>query len=125
MQDPNDTIVLTNGTSSSVYYTGTGIGGSSDTITISNGGSGYAIGGFASAGTISTNTGNITIGGAGSSSFNWTMPEEWDGCFPEWTRIQQMCEQYPGLKIAFEKFKTTYQLVKDHYDTPEDERPLP
>jgi hypothetical protein len=36
-----------------------------------------------------------------------------------------MCEQYPGLKIAFEKFKTTYYLVKDDYDTPEDKRPKP
>ena len=44
--------------------------------------------------------------------------EEWRNSFPEWSRIQDMCEQYPGLKIAFEKFKTTYYLVKDDYDTP-------
>lgn len=48
--------------------------------------------------------------------------EEWRDCFPGWTRIQDMCEQYPGLKIAFEKFKTTYYLVKDDYDTPKTEK---
>jgi hypothetical protein len=36
-----------------------------------------------------------------------------------------MCDEYPGLKIAYEKFVTTYKLVKDHYDTPEDQRPKP
>jgi len=36
-----------------------------------------------------------------------------------------MCDEYPGLKIAFEKFKTTYKLVKDDYDTPKDKRKTP
>jgi hypothetical protein len=46
-------------------------------------------------------------------------------CMPDLKRIEEMCKEYPGLKIAFEKFKTTYFLVKDHYDTPEDQRPRP
>ncbi len=50
---------------------------------------------------------------------------EWVDCFPEWSRIEKMCEEYPGLKIAFEKFKTTYHLVKDDYDTPKDQRKVP
>jgi hypothetical protein len=54
---------------------------------------------------------------------NW--PEEWVNCFPEWSRIESMCEEYPGLAIAFEKFKTVYKLVKDDYDTPKDKRPRP
>ena len=115
-----DTITLT-GTGNTLY-TGAGLGGynPSDTITISGGGSGYTIGsGLTSSGTIS-----ISTVGAGTG-FNWTMPNEWDGCFPDWDRIQKMCKEYPALAIAFEKFKTTYQLVKDHYDTPEDQRPLP
>jgi hypothetical protein len=107
-----DTITISNSTSDSYYYTtGAGMGGSnSGTITISNGGSGSSSG--------------FTIGGAGSG-FSWSVPEEWDGCFPDWNRIQTMCDEYPALKIAFDKFKTTYKLVKDHYDTPEDQRPLP
>lgn len=84
--------------------------GSSDTITISNFGSNYTIG--------------SGIGGAGTG-YEWNFPQEWEGCFPDWSRVQYMCEQYPALKIAFEKFKTTYHLVQDHYDTPEDQRPIP
>jgi len=60
-----------------------------------------------------------------STYSSFQLPEEWEGRFPDWGRIQSMCDEYPGLKIAYEKFKTTYKLVKDHYDTPEDQRPLP
>jgi hypothetical protein len=102
-----DTVTISNGTGSSYYYTGAGIGGSSNTITIS--GTGYTIG---------------TINSINTSTFTWKN-EEFVNCLPDFDRIQKMCEQYPGLKIAFEKFKTTYKLVKDHYDTPEDQRPIP
>ena len=52
-------------------------------------------------------------------------PEEFVDAFPDYARIEKMCKEYPGLAIAFEKFKTTYKLVKDHYDTPADQRPKP
>ena len=110
----SDTITLTNSTASSIYYTGTGLGGSSDTITISNGG--YSIGAIGS---------TTTINNISTSSFNWKMPEEFVDAFPDFNRIEKMCKEYPGLAIAFEKFKTVYNLVKDHYDTPEDQRPKP
>lgn len=65
----------------------------------------------------------ITItGGSVGSSFVWKMPEEWVDTFPAWSRIEDMCRQYPGLKVAFENFKTVYQLVKDDYDSPKDEK---
>jgi hypothetical protein len=110
-----DTITINTG--SNYYYTGAGVGGSSNTITISNGGTGSS---------------GFTIGGAGntvilddiSTSFNWKS-EEFVNCMPDYDRIQKMCKEYPGLAIAFEKFKTVYSLVKDHYDTPEDKRPKP
>jgi hypothetical protein len=60
-----------------------------------------------------------------TSSFKISFPEEWINCFPEFKRIEKMCEEYPGLKIAYEKFVTTYKLVADHYDTPKDKRPKP
>ena len=94
---------------------------SSDTITIS-GGTGYS---YTSVGGTYYNT---SIGSLSTASISpitvsdintWIMPEEWVGRFPEWSRIEKMCEAYPGLKIAFEKFKTTYYLVKDEYDNPE------
>jgi len=65
---------------------------------------------------------NISID---TSSFKINLPEEWVDTFPDFNRVQKMCEEYPGLKIALEKFKTVYKLVKDHYDTPEDKRPRP
>jgi hypothetical protein len=63
--------------------------------------------------------------GTDYSTFTFNTPEDWVNQFPDWSRVQRMCEEYPGLKIVFEKFKTTYKLVKDHYDTPADQRPLP
>jgi hypothetical protein len=97
---------MNSGTGSSYYYTtGAGSGGfSTDTITISGGGSGYTIG---------------TIDNISTTSFNWKI-EEFVDCFPDFERVKAMCEQYPGLKIAYEKFVTTYKLVKDDYDSPKD-----
>jgi hypothetical protein len=60
-----------------------------------------------------------------TSTFQINIPEEWVNCLPDFNRIEKMCEEYPGLKIAYEKFKTTYKLVADHYDTPKDKRPKP
>ena len=60
-----------------------------------------------------------------TSTFQINIPEEWVNCLPDFDRIEKMCEEYPGLKIAYEKFKTTYKLVADHYDTPKDKRPKP
>jgi hypothetical protein len=100
-------------------------------ISITSGGSSYSIG---VAGTYSTSIGGAgaTVGGITSigninsyGNYTISLPEEWVNCFPDFKRIEKMCEEYPGLAIAFEKFKTTYKLVKDHYDTPEDKRPKP
>lgn len=52
------------------------------------------------------------------SSFTFNFPEEWIDAFPDWSRVQDMCDKYPGLKIAFDNFQTVYQLVKDDYDNP-------
>ncbi len=108
LNDTNDTVgfvaqdistVVSGITISTTPYTSYSIGsGTSSTISITDLTSEYAI-----------DWGNV----------------EWANCFPEWDRIQKMCEEYPGLKIAFEKFKTTYDLVKDDYDTPKDKRKTP
>ena len=121
----SDTITLTSGTGSSYYYnTGAGSGGfSTDTITITGGGGGggFTIGSGLSANQINT----ISINDLSATQFNWNLNEEFVHCLPDLNRIKKMCEEYPGLKIAYEKFVTTYKLVKDHYDTPEDQRPKP
>jgi hypothetical protein len=53
-----------------------------------------------------------------SSQFTWNLPEEWVDSFPVWSRVQDMCNQYPSLEIALRNFQTVYQLVKDDYDNP-------
>jgi hypothetical protein len=50
---------------------------------------------------------------------------EWVDSFPAWSRVEKMCDEYPGLKIAFEKFKTTYNLVKDDFDLPPEKKVKP
>jgi len=116
--------VTINSTTGSSYYYNTGAGVSGSTISISNIGNTYTLGN----GGTSSNT--IGIGPTGTISGSGIYPTfhigiEWEDKFPDWSRVQNMCDQYPGLKIAFEKFKTVYKLVKDHYDTPEDQRPIP
>jgi hypothetical protein len=98
--------------------------GASGNVTIASSGTSYYPGGLTVGGNISTS--GIGINGTSFNSgagVSFHIGTDWEDKFPDWARIQRMCEQYPGLKIAFEKFKTTYHLVKDHYDTPEDQRP--
>ena len=107
---------------------------SSDTITITPGDMSYNC---TTAGTLSGNTitfsgagaqptyytgssgiSTITLNGIDASSYSFNLPQEWVGCFPDWDRVEDMCKEYPGLKIAFENFKVFYEMVKDDYDSP-------
>ena len=91
-------------TGSSISYTGNG--SSVNTITI--GSTGGAVG----------STYNVGIGADITSTFNWKEPIEWVDSFPDWSRVDDMCQQYPSLEIALRNFQTVYQLVKDDYDNP-------
>ena len=114
----------------------------SDTITLTSSYDNTATG--YSAMTISTGANNVVIGGGSSytystgsagtisgitaqdiSTFNWNLNEEFVNCLPDLNRVKKMCEEYPGLKIAYEKFVTTYKLVKDDYDSPPEKRIKP
>ena len=111
-----DTITLT----SNAYDTMAG----THIITIGNA-TGYTVGtgvsytGSGSAGTAMGGT--YTIGNVNASTFSWKN-EEFVDCMPDINRIENMCKEYPGLAIAFEKFKTTYNIVKDDYDNPKDKK---
>ena len=107
-----DTITLT----SNAYDTMVGSG--TITIDMSNT-TGYSITGSGSAGT--SMGGTYTIGNLNASTFSWKN-EEFVDCMPDINRIENMCKEYPGLAIAFEKFKTTYNIVKDDYDNPKDKK---
>jgi hypothetical protein len=110
----DDLLTSTITASNATYPSITCIGGSYTTSTISN------------ITLTSPSTSCYTIAsGSGSSSIFWGSPAEWVDGFPSWDRVQKMCNEYPGLKIAFDNFKTVYLLVKDDYDTPEDKRIRP
>jgi hypothetical protein len=115
-----DTITIDTSSMANISAASGGLGN----VTI-NGSSYYTLGSGISLSSPGINTiSPITIDQLSTYS-SFQVPEEWEGRFPDWERIQSMCDEYPGLKIAYEKFKTTYKLVKDHYDTPEDQRPCP
>ena len=75
----------------------------------------------------------ITLTGTSYGSFNtsnietnsftgsWTI-EEFDGRFPDYSKVIDMCKQYPGLEIAYRKFKEIYKMVKEDYDGKEREK---
>jgi hypothetical protein len=69
-------------------------------------------------GTYAISTDTITLNTISASQFSFNFPKEWHDTFPEWHRVQSMCDKYPGLKIAFDNFKVFYEMVKDDYDNP-------
>jgi hypothetical protein len=62
-----------------------------------------------------SNDNTITIDSSVFSNI-WVTTVPFENEFPDWDSVQQMCQKYPGLKIAFEKFKTSYYLVKDDWE---------
>ena len=118
--DLSDTITLTSSYDSLTGYSAMTTSTGMHNVAIGSG-SVYTIsaGGVGGAGIISGITAQDI------STFNWNLNEEFVNCLPDLNRVKKMCEEYPGLKIAYEKFVTTYKLVRDDYDTPEDQRPKP
>jgi hypothetical protein len=66
-------------------------------------------------------TDTITITGIDDhtyhSQYEIDFGDEWRTHFPDFNKIEAMCKEYPALEKAFEKFKTTYEMVKDDYDS--------
>ena len=95
------------------------ISAADNTITITSGGYSYL-----TTPTLTTvDISNITISPIDSitidsSNFTFNLPEEWKDCLPPLSRVQDMCEKYPGLKVAFDNFKVFYEMCKDDYDNP-------
>lgn len=78
-----------------------------------------------------TGSGSYTIGNIETidlshldtfTSFTDFYKDEFDGRFPDYERVQGMCKEYPGLEIAYRKFKEVYKMVKEDYDGKERER---
>ncbi len=77
------------------------------------------------------NSGSYTIGNIETvdlsgidsfTTFSNFYKDEFDGRFPDYERVQEMCKEYPGLEIAYRKFKEVYKMVKEDFDGKERER---
>jgi hypothetical protein len=89
-----------------------------NTITLTGAGaSTYTIG--------SAGVSSITLNDINTSEFTWKMPEEWVDSFPDYSKVQEMCDKYPAFKIAFEKFKQMYDLVEDDYEAKKGNKYVP
>jgi hypothetical protein len=70
-----------------------------------------------------TSSGTIDLNGIESfNTFNDWFKEEFDGRFPDYDRVMEMCKEYPGLEIAYRKFREVYEMVKEDYDGKQRER---
>ena len=70
-----------------------------------------------------TSSGTIDLNGIESfTSFTGFYKEEFDGIFPDYEKVMDMCKEYPGLEIAYKKFKEVYKMVKEDYDGKQRER---
>ncbi len=47
---------------------------------------------------------------------DYKLPILFEDIMPEMHRVKEMCELYPTLDIAFQKFKNIYNIVVDDYD---------
>jgi hypothetical protein len=92
---------------------------SADIITLTNSGSNYNYSNPVTIGQIGT----VDLSGIESfTSFTNLYKEEFDGRFPDYDRVMEMCKEYPGLEIAYRKFKEVYKMVKEDYDGKQRER---
>lgn len=71
-----------------------------------------------SSGGVSTiqTTDTITVSGV-YNNWSFNLPVEWVDSFPSYAEVEKMCAEYPALKIAFEKFKQTYVMVEDDWES--------
>ena len=47
----------------------------------------------------------------GNIIINTHPPVDFTDCLPDFSKIQAMCAEYPGLDKAFDNFKVTYKMV--------------
>jgi len=71
-----------------------------------------------SSGSISTisPSDTITISGI-DNDWSLNLPVAWVDSFPDYSEVEKMCNEYPALKIAFEKFKQTYAMIEDDWES--------
>ena len=107
-----DTIAISSISSNSITYVSSPSYSYSPSISSM---SGLTVGGMSIPSLTTSQINSITID---PSTFTFNIPDDWVNQFPDFNRVQRMCEKYPALEIALRNFKTVYQLVKDDYDNP-------
>lgn len=65
--------------------------------------------------TPTTNNSYITSDTITFDDVEWRDVKEFEDTMPDLSKINEMCEIYPGLKKAFDYFKDIYDLVHDDY----------
>lgn len=50
------------------------------------------------------------------SEITVTLPGDFTTSMPDMQKVNEMCELYPALKLAFEKFKNCYNLCIDDFN---------
>ena len=118
--DTIDLSGITMGTGSGIYSINNLDYNYTDTITLTGtGGAGtYTIAPLTTSQIQTITVGNITGASGTDYTTSWHWGKEWVDHFPEWSRVQDMCVKYPGLKVAFDNFKVFYEMCKDDYDNP-------
>ena len=60
----------------------------------------------------------VTTTSLDSNNWSINLPETaWVDSFPSYSEVEKMCKEYPALKIAFEKFKRTYVMIEDDWES--------
>ena len=59
----------------------------------------------------------VTLTSLDSNNWSFNLPVEWVDSFPSYSEVEKMCKEYPALKIAFEKFKRTYVMIEDDWES--------
>ncbi len=62
-----------------------------------------------------SSTDSINLDNIGSLGSFTIGTVEWQNSFPDFSTVEKMCEEYPGLAKAFENFKTVYKMVEQDW----------
>ena len=66
--------------------------------------------------TVTTSTNRWDIYTSDNYQFPWNGDYKlWEHCLPSLSEVEEMCKEYPGLKKAYENFKTIYKMVEQDY----------
>jgi hypothetical protein len=69
-------------------------------------------------------TGNYILTDTNGIDINLNEPVEFEDYMPSVAKIEDMCNDYPGLKRAYENFKSVYKMVQQDWQARQDNEDL-